>query len=316
MAILEKLAWKIISPTDKTLCKRELLAKLKNGRQVPVCLFDVEGTGEPDDSSTSSKSSGSEKKLKTSHTRYYMTCPTDRQNKKLLIIFPGRNMDFFQPDNTFYVQNLYETNMLDEYDIATVIYPDWCSHLDRLTDDCLTALEQIIKHNNYSIANISIMGWSLGGYVSIETLRKYFERYPKHEQCFDCYLNTKSFSSICDFLENMVPNPLHFILRLSFIKKCYVMWNVNACESFAKFHEKIENVYVVYGEKDSVIRGSSRLHRHIKKEIFNRVVVRRDRQTRSHDMNWRLTAKLLTAKSTSDAQSVSSIDLNDACELI
>lgn len=282
LPLLEKLSYlisyKIVSAKDRTL-KSEIVTSV-NDRKVNIRLHDVLDP--------------TNLKLKPKfRCKYYLTSYAEKPNRKLLIIFPGRTMELFQADNSFYVEHFYRTKMLDNFDLATIIYPERATHIDQLTYHCLLAVNDLITRHNYSVSDISILGWSLGGYLSIETLRKFFDMNPHLDEKFECFIHNKSFTNVKDFLENLVPETLQFVFEIPIVKRYSLIWNADSCESFMKIQDKIKNIYVIYSNEDKVVKGSCHFYTHIKNDTLKNVIIREDDEYKSHYLNWKLTARLL-----------------------
>lgn len=285
-AKIEKFVWRTaVSPKDKKL--EESFDFTVKGMQINAQLHRVE---EPHE-----LVKGQRKKIDVA--KYYMAKPVPcvGNKRKLLIVFPGRNLNFFQLDKMFYTKRFYNTRKLDDYDIATIVYPKTVYNLDELTDACILAIEQLVTKHNYSMEDVSIMGWCLGGYFATETLHKLAER-GRDEFKFSNFVNNKSFSSINEFLYYLLPKHMRLLLKVKIVKENVRLWDNDACKSLQACNELFDNVFIVYSNNDKVIRNMSHFYRHINDYGLENVNVCEDKGRRSHFINWQFTADLINQK--------------------
>jgi hypothetical protein len=180
MPILNTQVWKIIiSPNDRSLTYGEEI--IVNSKRIRVMLHDVEGD---------------QPKLDKSYkARYYLAQGTQTSaERNLIVMFPGRNFNFFQLKSIKYFERLYRTNKLDEYDIALMLYPKKTNSISDLASACELALTQLIQQG-YKPKNTCVIGWCLGGYFATETLRIYSEKRTLKKYCNDSSSSTSSSSS-------------------------------------------------------------------------------------------------------------------------
>ncbi|CAF0964202.1 unnamed protein product [Brachionus calyciflorus] len=286
--IIDPLVWKLlISPYDRTIKKKEFDLILSNV-SLPVKLYEpileekvILG-----------------RKWKKKHLTRYLIIRGPRsniniKNRKLIIIFPGRNFNFFQRSNTKYFERFYKTNKLDDHDMAVIVYPKKVYNIDFLTKSCSIALAQIFQHG-YKFENVSIMGWCLGGYIASESIKKYMESNNiSPDDKFKCYINNKSFAGLNDFLYFILPDMLRPILKIWIVKKHVRVWEHDAADSFRKIESNFENCYVIFSQHDNIVKGLSHLYKHLD-DLKEKIHIREDTDHSSHHPNWHLLAELFT----------------------
>lgn len=269
----------IISPKDRTL--KDELNLYANVNKIEMKLYEV--------SDGDQKSSYCSKYYLAKYSGSPKT--TSNEKRKLLVVFPGRNFNFFQIGNGFYAQKFYKTSKLDEFDIATIIYPAKTRNLNQLTNTCELAIEQLIKIHGYSVANMSIFGWCLGGYFATETLCKFAELNKEITDTFQCFINNKSFSSIHDFLYYILPKYLRPLLKVCVIKRYVRKWNNDSSRSLEQFEAFFKSIYVVFSDEDNIINGLSHFYKHVGES--ENVKICEDVERANHLINWNLLANLI-----------------------
>jgi hypothetical protein len=175
MPILNTQVWKIIiSPNDRSLTYGEEI--IVNSKRIRVMLHEVE-SDEP-------------KSDKSYKAKYYLAQGSQTSaERNLIVMFPGRNFNFFQLKSIKYFERLYRTNKLDEYDIALMLYPKKTNSINDLAVACEQALTQLTRQG-YRPKNTCVIGWCLGGYFATETLRVYAEK-----RVFNKFANDSSSST-------------------------------------------------------------------------------------------------------------------------
>lgn len=279
MRTIEKFVWRtIISPKDKKLDEEMYLTV--NEMPIFVKLYRI------------SLEANHLYVKQSSMASYYLATRLDKWNRKLLIIFPGRNFNFIQLDKMLYTKKFYETNKLDDFDIATIIYPKTVHNLDEFTHACTLAIEQLVTKHAYSSEDVSIMGWCLGGYFATETMRKFAET-NQSLGMFENFVNTKSFVSINHFLHHILPKYLRFVLKFGIVKKNANLWNNDASHSMLSFDCYFKNIFVIFANKDKIVKDMGHFHRHLNDRLKEKVFVHEDAQISNHLINWSLVADLL-----------------------
>ncbi|RMZ95114.1 hypothetical protein BpHYR1_025442 [Brachionus plicatilis] len=284
--IVDPLVWKLlISPRDRTLKEREFIIKA-NESPLLVTLYET--------ILEENKTLGRKWKKKNLTKYFLIKDPKNRKRtskRKLLIIFPGRNFNFFQKSNTKYFVRFYETNKLDDHDMALILYPNKVYDIDFLTKSCSMALTQIMQHG-YKLENTSFMGWCLGGYIASESIRLYMEQNKiTADERFRCYINNKSFARLDQFLYFILPKYIKPILKIWYIKKRIKVWDHDAAESFKKIEPNFESCYVVFSQSDKIVKGFSHLYKHLD-DVENKINLREDIECSNHRPNWNLLAEL------------------------
>lgn len=284
--LLDPLVWKLlISPRDRTIKEREFFLRV-NESSLLVRLHETVLEQE--------KVLGLKWKKKLLTKYFIIKDPKNKKrtkNRKLIIIFPGRNFNFFQKSNTKYFIRFYETNKLDDHDMALILYPKKVYNLDSLTKSCSMALSQIMQHG-YKLENTSFMGWCLGGYIASESIRLYMEINDiTADKRFKCYINNKSFAKLDQFLYFILPRYIKPLLKIWYIKKRIKVWDHNAAESLKKIEPNFQSCYVVFSKNDKIVKGFSHMYKHLD-EIADKIKLTEDIECSSHYPNWNLLADL------------------------
>jgi hypothetical protein len=238
--------------------------------------------------------------LKSSYrTKYYLAeCVNNRDcetaNRKLILLFPGRNYNFIQIDKLMYIQRLYETNKLFEFDIVIMIYPKKAKSIEQLSQSCQLLLKHLLE-SGYEQRNISIIGWCLGAYFATETLKMFAQSHPKCQENahtgFNMFISMKSFSSITEFLYYILPRYLRCILRLYPIKRYVKTWDSSSIKSLFLCEELIEKIFVIYSDKDRIVREFAHLYKHLNEN--EKLYIKEDQDRIDHKPNWKMIASLI-----------------------
>lgn len=310
MVVFATQVWRmIVSPRDKNLKSRYELTFNENQK----ILVDLYSSNEnvlddyyDDDDAESVNSRRKLSKYKCFKredkyvTRYYLARPEhvveQVSKRKLIVIFPGRNFSLAQIKKIKYFEKMYKTNQIDDYDVAVLIYPIKAKNLNMLSESCSKALSHLIHDHGYSQANISIMGWCLGGYFANETLEHYYKANPSSQK-FNCFLNNKSFASISEFLYCILPKYIRFVLRLYPVKFYVRLWNQDSSKSIESIQQMFNKLYVIYSDKDHIINGKSHLYKHLPADPVQtgNLKVMDDLEQPSHLPNWNLICKLFNS---------------------
>ena len=297
MPVISYQVWKhLVSPKDKKL--KERLEFEVNERKITAILFKSNENLSNYVDDEDNLSINSRKKLKNFNcfnrenkylTKYYLAKVnenrTEINNRKLIIIFPGRNFSLTRFKKIKYLEKIYQPNHVYDYDCAVLIYPIKAKDLSMLSQSCERALSHLIEEQQYKPENIFIMGWCLGGYFANETLAYYNRIHLKSELRFGCFINNKSFSDMNHFLYFIMPKYCRFILNFYPVKFYLKKWDSDSSKSLESFQNIFNLLVVIYSDSDNIINGLSHLYKHFKMES-NIKVIKDDRK--SHLPNWEL----------------------------
>lgn len=296
MHLFANLVWRLfISPHDRTLEENMHLIANDN-QQIDVKLYDV-----------------NDARMKSKYmTKYYIARnnsqkqpqqqqeqQTEKVSRKLLIIFPGRNSNFAQKNNSLYAQRFYKTQKMDDYDIAIVIYPKKAKNLTQLAYACEQAIKQIVTNHDYEMSNSSVMGWCIGAYFATAALMRFAQSMGKDAAkngnlMFKNFINYKSFASLNEFLYCIMPRFARAVLRLHPVKDYVKMWNINSAWSLKTFEQYFENMLIVYSDRDNIVRQFSHLYKQVNERSFDNMLVLEDNGNTSHRINWNFVADLIS----------------------
>lgn len=287
MHFISNKVWKwLMSPPDRTLVKNKIIDSENEQQKIEINLYDVV-----------SKTDTSMEKCSKYFPKYYLAKRLNSNNDKLLIIFPGRNNNWSQKSNTLYAIKFFKTGKLDDFDIATIIYPEKAKNLDQLTTYCQFAIEQLLYEHGYKIKDIAILGWCVGGYFANAVFKRFALIHQNIDkdimQNFGVYINYKSFSSVSEFVHCYLPDYLRPAMNCCFIKRCLKLWNTDSALSMKQFDKLFESLIVVYSDNDRIVRGLSHLHKQINESLFENLRIVEDNGDAGHFVNWNLLADLL-----------------------
>jgi hypothetical protein len=318
MPVISSQVWKLlVSPKDKNLKSRYELNV--NGQKITVDLYNSNEKLLQDDFDDDERSINSRKKLSKYKcfkredkyvTRYYLARLDENSRmpmgqRKLIVIFPGRNFSLTQIKKIKYFEKMYKTNEIGEYDCAIMIYPIKAKDLRMLAESSERALSHLIEEHGYRHEHVFIMGWCLGGYFANETLNYYREVHPGMDKQFGCYINNKSFSSINEFLHFVLPTKLRFLLNFNPVKFYVRKWNADTAESLERFRCLFKQLFVVYTDNDNIINELSHLYKHLnvndaksggdESNEKRNLEILEDLEQQTHLPNWNLVAKLFNS---------------------
>jgi len=234
---------------------------------------------------------------------YFAECANNQDceitKRKLIVLFPGRNYNFVQIDKLMFIEKLYETKKVYEFDMMIIVYPKKAKSIEQLAQSCTFLLKHVLKLG-YQQRNISIIGWCLGAYFATETLRIFSQSYTKNcqenlEMGFNMFISIKSFSSISEFLYYILPKYLRSILKLYPVKRYVKIWDASSNGSLISCEDLIQKIYIIYSEKDKIVREFAHLYKHLNEN--EKLVIREDKERIDHKPNWEMIASVINLSS-------------------
>ena len=85
------------------------------------------------------------------------------------------------------------------------------------------------------------------------------------------------------------------MLKFYPIKVHVKVWNKDSAESIEKIQNIFDDIYVVYTEKDNIVRGLSHLYKYIDTTNESNVKIIDDKDQANHLPNWELIANLFSS---------------------